>query len=476
MQMSHKNTHRSLQHSLPKILHTIQRNGIYHYKKRLNSTFVQCSLGTRDPVLAAYYVKQIEMDLMSRELEEKEIVRRVKQRVKRKKSAGCVQVHFPQSEIRIDERGNPIFDYGGDQEKEMNALITYKKMMGELGTGGGGGVTKFYCLQTAIGEFIKFYAKYREWSPGTLKLKKSYMQRYFNYISTNNLFEIDEDRHNNYGFYLLNNIGAGTANQELAAVNLFVKYMRKTHKITLLEVERVPEKTVKKQKTERITFRPNDIPVIAECLEYLTPQQRLIIVLCFCVGARVGEIGQIELNDIKVEGSIHYINITNEDEDEDEPEEFIIKRKTVKTLNSKRFVPIPDALIDYILKLKEKAQPKKGKTLFYNVNNNVSGGRGGNASQVFIRRLREFGFGKEYVTHSARYMFKNVVHKPCDEAYTEKVMGHASQKTGRSVYLEEELNEMLTIVNFATNKHMLPLIAVLNNKQIRKTYTKKADS
>lgn len=104
---------------------------------------------------------------------------------------------------------------------------------------------------------------------------------------------------------------------------------------------------------------------------------------------------------------------------------------------------------------------------------NVSGGRGGNASQTFIRRLREFGYGNEYVTHSARYMFKNVAHGHCDEAYVEKVMGHASQKTSRSVYLEQELNEMLTIVNYVTNKHMLSLIAVINNKQKRKPYTKK---
>jgi hypothetical protein len=59
-----------------------------------------------------------------------------------------------------------------------------------------------------------------------------------------------------------------------------------------------------------------------------------------------------------------------------------------------------------------------------------------------------------------------------DEAWTEKVMGHASQRTGRRVYLSSDLERMQEIVDFVTNKHLLPIIDILKAVKKRKKYTR----
>jgi integrase len=453
------------------------------------ATIVQCSLRTSDPALAQYYAAVLDREVMQSEHDKEErVVKHVRKRLFQDSDAKSVlkpvfknltvkQRVDPRSLIKI---GDVVIDYNNDNDKESKVAAELLSKFPSLLSGGGNGPTDNNVRLSISGVmrlFLDYRKTYRNWSEGTYENNLDYLKRYRSYVDCEYLDQIDRVKHRNYGQWLLKNIAASTVNQELSTINAWVKYLRNQDIFELPEIETVPSSVIKKQKKERVTFRPQHVPDICSALEYLTVQQRLIIALCFVTGARVGEIGQLLAADVKTEGNITYVDIVNEDEDDDEFEEFKEKRKTVKNLNSKRLIPLPDALAEHVVALCNTAKRKGQKQLFFAVNDDVSGGRGGNASRTFLRRLREAGYGSEYVTHSARYMFKQVAHAGgMDEAWTEKVMGHASQRTGRSVYLSADLSKMKEIVDFVTNKHLLQLADVLNKRQKRKKYTRKTNT
>jgi integrase len=376
---------------------------------------VQCSLRTADPALAHYLVTVIDREIMKPEHEKETIINRIKAKVNNADVSPYPGVYikeahrngksYPQSKIKI---GDVEIDYDGDVEKEIAVarqllgadVFVSKRDKAPVDRDG-------YTIPWAINDYIKHRKIYRNLKPKSANNISKRLQRYADYIGCELLADICRDKHRRYGQWLLQQISAATAVQEISTLNAFVKYLRNYDVFELPEVETIPSSVVESSSNKRVTFRPEHIADIANAIEYLTVQQRLIIALCFAVGARVGEIGQLLVADVKTEGDITYIDVINEDEDDEEFEEFKEKRKTVKNLNSKRLIPLPSALVGHVEALCNTAKRKGNKQLFYSVNDDVSGGRGGNASRTFLRRLRGAGYSPEYVTHSARYMFLN---------------------------------------------------------------------
>ncbi|MET4163485.1 integrase [Marinobacterium sp. MBR-111] len=501
MEKSHKASHNTSHIGLPPVAHTIQRNGVYHYKKRVHSTIVQCSLRTADPALARYLVTVLDREVMDAERDREEIVKKVKRAVKKRPRAGAgaaysfVTNNFevlikppsrPKSLITIDENGNPVFDYGGDVKKEIEALMAYRELM-SCGGGGGGPVDSGnLTIIEHIEKYLDSLVLTKEVTAETLVNYKRMLMRWHDFMCVKYLHEIDYDKHLDYVLTLRKKteLVASSINNEVAQVNAFVDYLKARKLVDLPKLKALGSKIVNSEKQERWPFEQKHMPAICEALTMMDYQARIVVVLCFMTGARVGEIGQLETKDVIKHEGILYIDINNEDEDPTESEEFKAKRKKVKTENSKRRVPVPTCLVPIITDLHKQALKKQGSALFFGINEPKSkkANRGTTASRAFIYQLRNnHGFGPEYVTHSARHMFRGLCdYKELHEPTVEKVMGHASQKTGRSVYskteLSMELKSMLEVVDFIANKYCLTLVNVLTVPKKRKKYTRKTNT
>lgn len=513
MEKSHKTSHNRSLFRLPPVAHTIQRNGVYHYKKRVHSTIVQCSLRTADPALAHFLVTLLNREVMDTERDKEEIVKKVKRGVKQRSRAGSGAAYAidgaevfvrppsrpklrkyryskpalpPELLITIDDNGNPVFDYGGDVKKEIEALMAYRELM-SCGGGGGGPVDSGnITIIEHIEKYLDSIELTKEVTAETLVNYKRMLVRWNDFMGAKYLHEVDYNKHLDYVLTLRKEteLVASSINNEVAQVNAFVDYLKARKLVDLPKLKALGSKIVNSEKQVRWPFEQKHMPAICEALTMMDYQARIVVVLCFMTGARVGEIGQLETKDVIKHEGILYIDINNEDEDPTESEEFKAKRKKVKTENSKRRVPVPTCLVPIITDLHKQALKKQGTALFFGINEPKSkkANRGTTASRAFIYQLRNnHGFGPEYVTHSARHMFRGLCdYKELHEPTVEKVMGHASQKTGRSVYskteLSMELKSMLEVVDFIANKYCLTLVNVLTVPKKRKKYTRKTNT
>jgi integrase len=394
----------------------------------------------------------------------------------------------PELLITIDDNGNPVFDYGGDVQKELEALMTYRKMLLSGGSGGGNGPANNTGL--TIIEHIKNYLDSigltKDVTAETVDNYKRMLMRWHDFMGVKYPEEIEHDKHLDYVLTLRKKteLAASSINNEVAQVNAFVDYLKARKLVDLPKLKALGSKIVESEKQERLPFEQKHMPAICEALTRMDQQARIVVILCFMTGARVGEIGQLETKDVIKHEGILYIDINNEDEDPTESEEFKAKRKKVKTENSKRRVPVPTCLVPIITDLHKQALKKQGTALFFGINEPKSkkANRGTTASRAFVYQLRNnHGFGPEYVTHSARHMFRGLCdHEELHEPTVEKVMGHASQKTGRKVYnkteLTLELKSMLNVVDFIADKYCSTLVNVLTVPKKRKKYTRKTNT
>lgn len=145
--------------------------------------------------------------------------------------------------------------------------------------------------------------------------------------------------------------------------------------------------------------------------------------LALFTGARIEELAQLLIKDIRyVDGLGHYINITDEGENQ-----------KLKTTSSRRRVPVHPVLIacgftDYV------AAGSKQRQLFPNLKPNPRGKFGGYFSNFFSGYLRnDVGItDTRKVFHSFRHTFKDICRKVgIEEAVHDALTGHGSQSVGR---------------------------------------------
>lgn len=153
-----------------------------------------------------------------------------------------------------------------------------------------------------------------------------------------------------------------------------------------------------------------------------------IFLLGITTGARLEEVGQVALADVRHDGDIAYLDIDDYTQDDDADD------KSVKTEESKRLLPIHAKLVelgflDYI-----EALRRMGCTeLFPDLKENSVGKRTKEASQKIGRIIdRHVTRDRRLVFHSLRHAFKA---KGNDAGLSDKTLdqicGHAPVSTGR---------------------------------------------
>lgn len=145
--------------------------------------------------------------------------------------------------------------------------------------------------------------------------------------------------------------------------------------------------------------------------------------LALYTGARVEELAQLQLSDIKyVDGLGHYINITDAAE-----------HQKLKNPGSRRRIPVHSILvacgfIDYV------AARSRSGLLFPDLKVNPRGKLGGYFSNFFSNYLRQTVkiFDTRKVFHSFRHTFKDACRKVgIEEAVHDALTGHSSASIGR---------------------------------------------
>lgn len=137
-------------------------------------------------------------------------------------------------------------------------------------------------------------------------------------------------------------------------------------------------------------------------------------------GARLNEIAQIDLTDIRQQGGIWFFDLNDEGED-----------KQLKTQASRRRVPIHKELIRHGLLEHLETLRKQGKQkLFYELPNSVEHGRGRNLGRWFNEKLLPALNlkTKELVFHSLRHtVVTQLVNAQVPDPLVKAIVGHSQQ-------------------------------------------------
>ncbi|MDY7524636.1 site-specific integrase [Sphingomonas sp. 10B4] len=194
----------------------------------------------------------------------------------------------------------------------------------------------------------------------------------------------------------------------------------------------------KKRRTRR-SFEDHELAKLCECPLFVDPQgwsssSKIgdatifwIFLLAITTGARLEEVGQVALADVKRDGEIVYLDIDEYAADEEAPD------KSVKTDDSVRLVPVHAKLIELGFLNYYDALIASGETqLFPDLKENSVGKRTKEASQRMNRIIdRHVSVDRRLVFHSLRHAFKA---KGNDAGITDKTLdqicGHAPVSTG----------------------------------------------
>ena len=169
--------------------------------------------------------------------------------------------------------------------------------------------------------------------------------------------------------------------------------------------------------------------------------------LAMFTGARLEELGQLRLDDIKhYEGDDRYIEIGD-----------LGEGQVVKTESSRRRVPIHSRLIDAgLLRYHKKLEEKEEALLFPLLKTDCKGSLTGNWSKWWGRYAREqIGIADERkVFHSFRHAFKDIcrevgIFEEVHDALSGHVNGGVGWHYGSGRYLLKPLFEAMRRINYA---------------------------
>ncbi len=154
-----------------------------------------------------------------------------------------------------------------------------------------------------------------------------------------------------------------------------------------------------------------------------------IPLLLLVTGARLEEVGQLLVRDIKEEGGVLYIHVTDIPEDDDEEE------KAVKTAPSRRRVPLHRIVLDAgFRQYLERAARSGNEALFPALARDGRGKKTREFSKWFNQKLLEgVGItGRAKVLHSFRHLFKDRCREAdLGEELHDALTGHAGGGVGR---------------------------------------------
>jgi integrase len=161
-------------------------------------------------------------------------------------------------------------------------------------------------------------------------------------------------------------------------------------------------------------------------------------------GARLEEICQLHIDDIRQEDGVWIIDINDSGD------------KRLKTLNAKRIVPIHKSLIDegfidYVRQMKSA-----GKQRIFPELKRIKGKYGHYFSRAFSLQLKKLGIkteGRSISFHSLRHSFiTRAKHTDLPEGYIKQIVGHANQSITFGLYGKNydvpKLKEIIDLVVF----------------------------
>ena len=154
-------------------------------------------------------------------------------------------------------------------------------------------------------------------------------------------------------------------------------------------------------------------------------------------GARLNEIAQLQVSDIKQEDGVWYFDLNDEGEGQQ-----------LKTENSRRRVPLHDKLIE--LGLLDYVRSTKGKQLFPDLKHQPNFGYGRYLGKWFNEQfLTALGIKVKGLSfHSLRHTFITTMRKHADNVTVKELVGHSKDDVTEDVYVHGyDLKALQTAVN-----------------------------
>jgi integrase len=186
------------------------------------------------------------------------------------------------------------------------------------------------------------------------------------------------------------------------------------------------------QEEKRTSFSIADLATIFR-LESITSPKRLedrwVPLLALYTGARLEEIGQLLVSDVHREGNISLIHLNEFDE-------HGAKKKRLKTVGSRRLIPVHPLLIDlgfdtYVVEARQRGDIR----LFPGLTEGAKGKLTSAFSKRINRQIRSMIPDRRKTFHSLRHSFKAASQRAMvPEDVVEALMGHSSRSVSREVY------------------------------------------
>ena len=220
-------------------------------------------------------------------------------------------------------------------------------------------------------------------------------------------------------------------------------------------------KKVKSSKKDRAKgFTPEQVHIAFSeaAFQPKTVERFWIPVILYYTGARLDEIAQLHVSDVKLT-PIPYLRAENLEDDNP------VLAKMLKTGTSHRTIPIHADLIDMGLLTYAEAIREKGHTyLFPNLPHKRGRNRGGYVSRTFMDGFRGYGelnpdtgLGTQTLrTHSLRHTYRKAGYKVPDQDFVKIVMGHYVEGDSVQTYSWEIYNTPDVLFERVTKHVQLP--------------------
>jgi integrase len=179
--------------------------------------------------------------------------------------------------------------------------------------------------------------------------------------------------------------------------------------------------TVKRtERQRRLPFDDAEAALILAAARGQRGGRRWVPWLLACTGARLEEVCQAHVADIRQDGHIWYLDINADG-----------NGKALKNVGSARKVPLHRALIDE--GFLEYVKGRRNGPLFPDLKPDCFGRRGGTATKVLGRALRKLGITdpRKVAGHSWRHRFKDLCRgAEIEKAIHDALTGHAARDVG----------------------------------------------
>jgi len=169
----------------------------------------------------------------------------------------------------------------------------------------------------------------------------------------------------------------------------------------------------------------------------------------------VGEIAQLQAQDIDLKNGVYVINIAENDE------------QTVKNEQSKRYITAPSFLNNWLAKTLASRERTGKSRLFLSISRDAAGTFSGVISKRFAYKFNKISDDKSYKLHSFRHTFitKASTFPEFSAEHIKKITGHKTGEIHHDVYQHQDLATTHKIIETTTN-------ALLTKNQIEQLINK----